>query len=73
MIRDPAQTENVIGKYRAEADHMRSAYEAWWEKTRGKMVNEAVPLSPIRPFHQHYAAQKKAEGIPLWEDPLVDR
>ena len=73
MIRNPSQTENVIGQHRAEADRMRSAYNAWWQKTRGKMVNEGVPLSPTRPFHDRYAAQKQTEGIPSWQDPLIGR
>ena len=73
MVRDPSQTENVIGKHRAEAGRLRSTYDAWWQKTRGKMVNEGVPLSPTRPFHERYAAQKQTEGIPIWQDPLTDR
>ena len=73
MVRDPSQTENVIGKHRTEADRLRSNYDTWWQKTRGKMVNEGVPLSPTRPFHERYAAQKQTEGIPIWQDPLTGR
>ncbi|MBC18745.1 MAG: arylsulfatase [Planctomycetaceae bacterium] len=73
IIRDPSQTENVIGVHRAEADRMLLAYDAWWKMTREKMVNEGVSLSSIRPFHQRYAEQKKAEGIPMWQDPSIDR
>ena len=68
---DPGQKKNVIARHRDQATKMTSAYDAWWEATRDKMVNEGVPLSPTRPFHLLYATQEKTEGIPSWRDPLL--
>lgn len=69
MLADPGQTKNVIDAHPEIVDEMRLAYEEWWTKTRPLMVNEGAELSPTRPFHEAYKAQKQAVGIPVW--PLI--
>ena len=49
---------------------MKAAYDEWWKATRPLMVNEAAPMSPIKPFHELYNAQLKSpEGVPDWSPP----
>jgi len=48
---------------------MRAAYDAWWKETRPMMVNEDVPMSPVRPFHELYKKQLETTGIPEWKPP----
>lgn len=67
MLADPGQTVNVIEKYPDVVQSMRSAYDAWWKTTRRMMVNEDVPMSPVRPFHEAFNKQKATEGIPPWK------
>lgn len=69
MQADPGQTKNVIAEHAEEAARMRRAYDAWWQATRPLMVNETVPLSPVRPFHELYRAQLNSTGIPRWSPP----
>jgi hypothetical protein len=45
---------------------MLAAYDAWWKATRPLMVNENVPMSPTRPFHEWYHQQLQSSGIPDW-------
>jgi arylsulfatase len=71
MESDPGQTKNVIDEHPDVATAMREAYDAWWRETRPLMVNEDAKLSPTRPFHEAYAAQQKATGIPLWQPPQL--
>jgi arylsulfatase A-like enzyme len=66
MLDDPGQTKNVIEMYPEVVEAMRSAYDEWWKKTRPMMVNETAPMSPTRPFHERYNAQRQNGGIPDW-------
>jgi arylsulfatase len=67
MQRDPSQTTNVIQDHPQVADAMLAAYDAWWKETRPMMVNEDVPMSPTRPFHEAYRKQMESTGIPEWK------
>ena len=48
---------------------MRKAYEEFWEKARPLMVNEDVPMSKTRPYHELYDKQLSEGGIPKWNQP----
>jgi hypothetical protein len=67
--KDPSQSTNVIGEFPAVVEQMRSAYEQWWQQTRPRMINEGVPMSPTRPFHELYREQEQTQGIPEWVPP----
>ncbi len=69
MENDPGQTKNVIDEHPDIVSEMRSAYDAWWKETRPMMVNEDVPMSPTRPYHELYKKQLETTGIPKWEPP----
>ncbi len=71
ILKDPGQTTNVIDKHPEIVQGMRAAYGAWWKATRPLMVNEGVPMSPVRPFHVLYDKQLKAGGIPDWVPPTL--
>jgi arylsulfatase len=66
MQKDPGQTTNIIEQHPELVAQMRAAYEAFWRETRPLMVNEDVPMSPTRPFHELYRQQMAAGGIPDW-------
>jgi arylsulfatase len=51
------------------ANQMRAAYDGWWKATRPMMINEGVPMSPTRPFHEQYREQMRTTGIPDWQPP----
>jgi arylsulfatase len=69
MEQDPGQTTNVAEAHPEIVQAMRGAYDAWWKATRPMMVNENVPLSPTRPFHELYHQQAMTTGIPDWVAP----
>ena len=69
MKKDPAQTQNVSEEYPQVVKSMRNAYEEFWEETRPLMVNENVPMSPTRPYHELYEKQLKVGVIPYWKVP----
>jgi len=69
MQKDPGQTTNVIDQHPEVVAEMRAAYDAWWKETRPMMVNEGVPMSPMRPFHELYKKQSETTGIPEWKPP----
>jgi len=71
MKKDPGQTTNVIDQYPEVIEKMRAAYDAWWKETRPLMVNENVPMSPTRPFHELYKKQMESTGIPAWKPPSL--
>ena len=71
MTKDPSQSTNVSEEYPKVVIAMREAYEKFWNETRPLMVNEDVPMSPTRPFHELYEKQLKAEGIPNWKEPKL--
>lgn len=71
MIEDPGQTTNVIGRHPEVAAEMKAAYEAFWKEARPLMVNEGVPMSKTRPYHEAYRAQEKDGGIPEWKAPSI--
>ncbi|MCA9168110.1 MAG: arylsulfatase [Planctomycetales bacterium] len=67
MQADPAQTTNVIEQHPDVVEKMRTAYDTWWQATVPLMVNENVPMSATRPFHEAYRTQLASEGIPDWQ------
>jgi arylsulfatase len=69
MVADPSQTTNVVDRYPEIARQMRAAYDEWWKATRPRMINEDVPLSATRPFHETYRDQLATRGIPTWTPP----
>ena len=69
MVKDPAQTTNIIEQKPEVAAKMRAAYAKFWKEARPLMVNEDVPMSPTRPYHVWYEKQMKAGGIPQWKEP----
>ena len=71
MQNDPGQTTNVIEQHPDVVKAMRHAYEKWWSETRPLMVNEDVPMSATRPFHELYKKQTEATGIPDWKVPSL--
>ena len=71
MIKDPSQTNNIIGKLPKVAAKMRAAYSKFWEEALPLMVNEGVPMSKTRPYHVWYDEQMKAGGIPQWKEPKL--
>jgi len=71
MEKDPRQTTNVIDQHPEVIEKMRVAYDAWWKETRPLMVNENVPMSPARPFHELYKRQVESTGIPAWQPPAL--
>lgn len=66
MLADPGQTTDVAAEHPEEIAKMRAAYDAWWDATVPMMVNEDAPMSPTWPYHEAYAAQEAAGGIPAW-------
>jgi arylsulfatase len=72
MQADPGQTRNVIAEHPEVVDSLRKQYTEWWQATRPLMVNEAAPLSPVRPYHEWYRQQLATEGIPAWQPPLIE-
>lgn len=71
MQKDPGQTTNVIDQHPEVVAAMRKAYDQWWRATRPMMVNEGVPMSPTRPFHELYKKQIQTTGIPKWAPPAL--
>jgi len=71
MEKDPGQTTNVIDQHGEVVEKMRTVYDAWWKETRPLMVNEDVPMSPTRPFHELYKKQMESTGIPAWKPPAL--
>jgi arylsulfatase len=66
MQADPGQTRNVIADFPDDVAAMRNAWNVWWKETRPMMVNETVPLSKTRPWHELFRKQQSAGGIPSW-------
>jgi len=71
MQKDLGQTTNVIDQHADVVKEMRAAYDIWWQETRPLMVNEGVPMSPVRPFHVLFKKQTAAGGIPAWKAPAL--
>ncbi len=71
MVKDPSQTENLIEEHPKLVEEMRAAYETFWNETRPLMVNEDVPMSPTRPYHELYRKQMESTGIPDWKAPAL--
>ena len=64
MQADPGQKNNVITEHPEVAARMTEAYETFWKEARPLMVNEGVPMSKVRPYHEWYQEQMAAGGIP---------
>ncbi len=71
MKKDPNQTVNIADKHPDVVQSMRAAYQEFWKEARPLMVNETVPMSPTRPFHEWFNKQKATEGIPMWKAPSL--
>ncbi|BCX46319.1 arylsulfatase [Haloferula helveola] len=71
MEKDPAQTTNVISEHPEVAVRMAAAYEDFWKEAVPLMVNEKVPMSKTRPFHEDYRKQEQEGGIPMWEPASI--
>ncbi len=71
MVADPGQANNIFDDHPDLVAEMRAAYEAFWKEARPLMVNEDVPMSPVRPFHELYNKQVAAGGIPDWMPPKL--
>ncbi len=66
---DPGETLNVIDQYPEIKAELMEAYEKWWMEARPLMVNEFVPMSKVKPFHELYNQQMKNEGMIPWNKP----
>ncbi len=71
MQSDPLQRTNVLDQFQDVATQMLQAYDAFWKESRPLMVNETVPMSASRPYHDAYRAQLAEEGIPDWQPPQL--
>jgi arylsulfatase len=71
LEQDPGQSTNVIDQHAELVEQMRTAYDQWWQQTRPRMINEGVPMSPTRPFHELYRQQQQTQGIPEWTAPSL--
>ena len=67
MQADPSQKTDVAEQHPDIVKQMRSGFEEWWKKTRPMMVNEDVPMSKTKPFHEAYRKQMENGGIPKWK------
>jgi len=68
---DPGETNNVIQQHPDVVREMLQYYDRWWSEARPLMVNEGVPMSKVRPFHERYKRQMKEGGLSFW-DPGPD-
>ncbi len=66
---DPGETKNVIDEHPEVVKAMRAAYDTWWAEVQPLLVNEQVPNSKTQPFRVAYEAQKRTQGIPMWQPP----
>lgn len=66
---DPGETTDVSQRFPGVVTDMQKAYDLWWEEARPLMVNEDVPLSPVRPYFEMYHNQEREQGIPAWQEP----
>ena len=71
MKNDPRQNQDVSTQFPEIVKRMKNAYEKFWNEARPLMINEDVPLAELRPYHFNYFKQEKAEGIPLWQEPVI--
>jgi len=71
MEKDPGQKVNIAKEKPALIKKMRDAYEIFWKEARPLMVNEKVPMSPVRPYHVWYREQMGEGGIPVWKVPQL--
>ncbi|MCU0781215.1 MAG: arylsulfatase [Akkermansiaceae bacterium] len=70
MINDPGQTTNVAAEHPDVVRAMLAAYGAFWKEARPLMVNEGVPMSKTRPYHEAFRKQQQEQGIPQWQPTL---
>ncbi|NNC87825.1 MAG: arylsulfatase [Akkermansiaceae bacterium] len=71
MRTDPGQTTDIAADHPEVVKAMRNAYDTFWKEARPLMVNEDVPMSATRPFHEAYFKQEKEGGIPKWTPPQL--
>ncbi len=71
MQSDPLQRTNVLDQFQDVAAQMLQAYDSFWKESRPLMVNEAVPMSASRPYHDAFRSQLAEEGIPDWQPPQL--
>jgi len=72
MQADPGQTKNVIDQHPEIVKRLREEYDQWWKQTLPLLVNEQVPSSKVKPFHELFRAQQAADGIPEWQPRTMD-
>lgn len=72
MQADPGQTKNVIDQHPELVGRLREEYDQWWKQTLPLLVNEQVPSSKVKPFHELFSAQQAGEGIPKWQPRSLD-
>ena len=71
MFIGAGQKVNIAEENPALIKKMRDAYETFWKEARPLMVNEKVPMSPVRPYHVWYREQMSEGGIPVWKVPQL--
>ncbi len=71
MEKDPGQQTNIAADHPGTVQSMRAAYDKFWKEARPLMVNEDVPMSKVRPFHELYNKQAEGSGIPDWQEPSI--
>jgi len=71
MVEDPGQKTNVAEQHPEVVKAMHAAWQQYWKEARPLMVNEEVPMSPVRPYHEWYKTQLENGGIPDWQEPAL--
>ena len=69
---DPGETNDLAKEYPQMVADMRAAYDQWWDGIQPYLVNDDVPLSKTKPFHQLYEKQMKNGGITEWVAPNLE-
>ncbi len=62
LSKDPAESSNIIDQHPELIAKMKAAYEKWWDEITPMLVNEDVPYSKTRPFHELFYKQQPNSG-----------
>ena len=57
LSKDPSESTNIIEQHPDLVAKMKTAYEKWWDEITPMLVNEDVPYSKTRPFHELFYKQ----------------
>ncbi len=68
---DPGQKTNIIDQHPKITAEMKAAFHKYWKEAVPLMVNEDAPMSPVRPYHEWFNAQKEESGIAEWKNPEI--